>query len=502
MQPSGNRSTGIILLIIIMLIGGGIYYVKNGVPSDSINKLTDGGTSTTEKNLDSGDKDIPQPNEAPSQPTPRMAVIGSNPVTVAQSVISVLKSTGSPNLAPDMEAYIQGIKSYDAGNYSEALSNLSQTNSGPRDMLAPVLMENSRVLLEGNDYIEIAVAGPMTGDQALKGQAELAGVALAQQEINHNGGISGQKIVVDIFDDRANKGNPTVNAAKAVVNSKALAVIGHIGSSNTLAAAPIYEAGKIVTISPSSSSTKITNAGEYIFRVCSDDIAQGKALVDYAKQTGIKKAAVVYQPSDDYSRTLHDAIMQEMRKVGMTTGGEYIYEKEQMDYADMVGKIKTSKVDAVFFSGTQVEGSYFIIELKKEAPGIKVLGGDALYIKDLLQTAGSSANGLITTTFFHAKAGFPFEANFVKNFEETFKGTPNARSALAYDAMYAITNALEESQTLSRAGVREGMKTVSFQGSTGRIKFDNKGDVRGKPVVILRVENPNFIPVKAIYDNP
>ncbi|MGE5403356.1 MAG: ABC transporter substrate-binding protein [Candidatus Saccharibacteria bacterium] len=502
MEPSGSRSTGIVLLIIIMLIGAGIYYVKNGDVATSINKLTDGGTSTTEKKADSSSQDTPQPEETTSQPTPRMAVIGSNPVTVAQSVISVLKSTGSPNLAPDMDAYIQGIKAYDAGNFSEALSSLSQINSGPRDMLAPVLMENSRVLLEGNEYIEIAVAGPMTGDQALKGQAELAGAALAQQEINRNGGISGKKIVIDIFDDRANKGNPTINAAKSVVNSKALAVIGHIGSSNTLAAAPIYEAGKIAAISPSSSSTKISNAGDYIFRVCSDDNAQGKALVDYAKQTGIKKAAIVYLPSDDYSRTLHDAIMQEMRKVGINPGGEYIYEKEQMDFSETVSKIKASKVDAVFFSGTQVEGSYFIIELKKEAPSVKVLGGDALYIKDLLQTAGNSANGLITTTFFHAKAGFPFEADFVKNFEETFKGTPNARSALAYDAMYAIANALEESQNINRAGVEEGLKMVSFQGATGRIKFDNKGDVRGKPVVILRVENPNFVPVKAIYDNP
>lgn len=497
-----KRGTGFLLLIAIMVVGGVLYVGKQvGISITGLPQIPGIQNPASPENAASnpGQTDAAAQNEARK---PLGAVAGSNPMAVAQAIIESLRQSGSPNLEPDMTAYEEGIAAYEKGDYADAINKLSRTKSSPRDMLVPVLLENSRVFLEGKETVEIAVAGPMTGDSAPKGHAELAGVALAQQEINRNGGIAGKKLIVRIADDKGKKGEATKTVAQALVHSNVVAVVGHIGSSNTLDAAEVYEAGELPAVSPSSSSPLISDAGDYIFRVCPDDKAQGRALAEYAKQIGVKQAAIVYNPGDTYSRTLYESISDQMSRLGIAAGGEFVYDTEAMDFAQTAADIKASGSDAVFFSGSNVEGAYFIMEMNQTAPNIKILTGDAMYVKPLLDVAGAKANGVITTTFFHANAGFPFEAHFVQASTAKFKGTPNARSALAYDAVNAIGRAMEETQSATREGVKKGLMSVSFEGATGRIRFNNKGDARNKPIVILQIKNQAFVPVKALYDKP
>ena len=484
-----SRLIGVLLLMAIVVVGLIVYINQHNDIGDKLSK----GENATESS-----KDIDNNNQDES--TPRQALIGGNSFVLAQTIIKTFQANGSPNLQPDMDAYQKGLKAYDAGNYSEAVTYLSQVDSDGRDPYSAILLENSKIMADKYDYIEIAVVGPMTGDSSQKGLAELDGVMLAQEEINQNGGISGKKLLIDVADDKGQTGKSTTDAAYNLVNSQALAVIGHIGSANTLAAAPTYEKAGLVAISPSSSSPLVSKAGAHIFRVCSDDNAQGRALVKYAQETGAKQAALVYMPIDAYSVTLHDAIKKEAAANGVSVVGEYKYQKEDMDFSSIAAQIKSTGVDNVFFCGSDVEGAYFLIDLKKIAPQVRVLGGDGMYIHRLLEVAGASSDGLITTTFFHAKAGFPFQAQFTEAFTLRFKGTPNARSALAYDALYAITNALNDTQEFTRKGVYQGLQEVSFQGATGRIKFDQNGDVRNKPIVILETRNLEYVPVKSVYE--
>lgn len=484
-----SKLIGVLLLLAIIVVGLVAYInQQNDVPDSKQDKTKITSESAQNKKSDQNTQKA------------RKALTGGNSMVLAQTMIKFFQDNGIPTSQSEVDAYQKGIKAYDAGNYAEAADDLSQINLGDRDPYLAVLLENSKIMADKQNYMEIAVVGPMTGDSSQKGMAELDGVALAQAEINQNGGVSGRKLFINVADDRGQTGKSTTDTASLLVNSSVLAVVGHIGSANTLEAAPIYEKGGLAAISPSSSSPLVSKAGQYIFRVCSDDNAQGRALVRYAQESGTKQAAIVYMTADAYSRTLHDAIKKAAAADGINIVNEYKYQKEAMDFSAIAARIKSDGVNDVFFCGSDIEGAYFLIDLKKIAPQVRVLGGDGMYIHRLLEVAGASSNGLITTTFYHAKAGFPFQAHFTDAFTNRFKGTPNARSALAYDAIYAIANALNETQTFSRQGVYQGLKQISFQGATGRIKFDVNGDVQNKPIIILETRNLEYKPVKSVYE--
>jgi ABC-type branched-subunit amino acid transport system substrate-binding protein len=336
-----NKLVGILLLIAIIVGGSVIYYNQHS-----------GSGTWIKGNSEDVQKDSNRSNssqDTSNTPEPRKALIGANPMVLAQTMVSFLKENGSPNLEVNMDAYKKGLDAYNSQKYADALSYLSGIDTDDRDPFLLVLTENSKIMAEESEYVEIAVAGPMTGDSWQKGLAELYGAALAQQEINLAGGISGKKVIVDIADDKGQTGKSTTDTARSIVNSKVLAVVGHIGSANTLAAAPLYEKAGLPAISPSSSSPLVSKAGEFIFRVCSDDNAQGRALVKYALDTGAKQAAIVYMPTDAYSMTLHDAVKKEAGTTGLAINKEYKYQKGAMDFADIAAQIKASGVDSVFF---------------------------------------------------------------------------------------------------------------------------------------------------------
>lgn len=124
--------------------------------------------------------------------------------------------------------------------------------------------------------IKLGFIGPLTGDVASIGEPSLVAAQIAVDEINEEGGINGQPIQL-ISEDGKCTGVAAANAAQKLVNvDKVIAIIGGLCSGETLAIAPIAEAGKVPTISTCASSPEISTAGDYSFRVYPSDNYQGK----------------------------------------------------------------------------------------------------------------------------------------------------------------------------------------------------------------------------------
>src|SRR4029077_19889740 len=94
-------------------------------------------------------------------------------------------------------------------------------------------------------------------------------------------------------------GSDAAAAAQKLVNVDHVAgIIGGQCSSETLAAAPIAEAGQVPLISPWSSNPAITNAGKFIYRDYPSDALKGAALGTYLKSKGFKKLAMITENTD------------------------------------------------------------------------------------------------------------------------------------------------------------------------------------------------------------
>lgn len=148
------------------------------------------------------------------------------------------------------------------------------------------------------------MAVPISRD--LNGALEaLRGVAQAQNEINHDGGIKGVPLKVVIAND---DDNPTIaeQIASEIVENRdeILGVVGHLSSDVTLAAGKVYSLGKLAVISAASTSVELSKLPD-IFRTVPSDAFAARELARYMR-TGLQQqyAAVFYDPNSKYSNSL------------------------------------------------------------------------------------------------------------------------------------------------------------------------------------------------------
>jgi branched-chain amino acid transport system substrate-binding protein len=176
------------------------------------------------------------------------------------------------------------------------------------------------------DTIKIGVAGPYTGDAAAYGDNIKAGVSLKAKEINDAGGIKGQKIELVWGDDLCAPKEAGTVGAKFAADKSMVAVVGHVCSSATLAAMPIYVRNSMPVISATSTNPTIGKVGKgWFFRNCYTDDFQGRFLAKYAMTVlGLKNVAVFHE-NNDYAIGLKDVFVAEAKKLGLGIAGVEAY---------------------------------------------------------------------------------------------------------------------------------------------------------------------------------
>src|SRR6266498_1882959 len=176
----------------------------------------------------------------------------------------------------------------------------------------------------GGNEIVIGEYGSLTGTTATFGQSTDNGIKLAFDEINAAGGLLGKKIKVLVEDDRSQPEEATTAVTKLINQSHVVAVLGEVSSSRSLAAAPICQSNKVPMVSPSSTNPRVTQVGDYIFRICFIDPFQGAVMAKFAANTlKVKRVAILTDVRNDYSIGLQTFFRQSFKSLG----GEIVAEQ-------------------------------------------------------------------------------------------------------------------------------------------------------------------------------
>src|SRR5580765_8140007 len=171
--------------------------------------------------------------------------------------------------------------------------------------------------------ILIGEVGSLTGSEATFGISTKNAVDLAIEEVNAKGGVLGKPVRVVVLDDQGKPDEAATAMSRLITQEKVAAVIGEVASSRSLAMAPIAQAKKVPMISPSSTNPKVTQVGDYIFRVCFIDPFQGSVMANFASTNlKSKKAAILKDIKNDYSMGLS----QFFRETYSKKGGEIVAE--------------------------------------------------------------------------------------------------------------------------------------------------------------------------------
>lgn len=406
--------------------------------------------------------------------------------------------TPAPPQRPDGQSPRErGRAQYAAGDYAGAIASFGRAiTADPFDIESLTLRENAYALLPGKPVWEIVVAGPFSGAQQQYGRQILFGVHYAQRLANQAGGIRGRRIVVNFHDDKASAEEAVRVAQRITSDPGVLAVIGHYNSRATLAAGPLYQAAGIPEITSTSTNPAIAALGDYVFRVVGHDGEQAKALANAVWQEGHRTTLVFVDPEDAYSRGLAENFQRLYERLG----GRVITNAFTVN-GEIRITVDPREAGAILVTGEYADAGKIARMVREMGVTAPILGGDAVYSQGLFASGGEAARGVRATAFYHYTVRnsplLPKAEEFAKQFEAAMYAPPNHNMATSYDAASLILNALREGaagrQAVQGYLAAIGRSRPAYIGVTGKIAFDANGEAVGKPWVLVRARERDFI---------
>ena len=351
-----------------------------------------------------------------------------------------------------------------------------------------VLLAGAGTGCAGDEPVVIGVTGPFSEP---RGVSMRLAAELARDEVNAAGGIGGRRLALAFADDRASA-DVAVRVAQNFTDDPAIvAVVGHLTSGPTLAAAPIYGGENAVAmVTPSASNPLLSEAGPWIFRACPTDLVHGARLGEWARrQFGADRVTVLYQ-NDAYGRGVRGAFVARFEQLGGVVASQNPY----LPKSDLVPYLSRAagheRIDAIVLAGTREDAERAIAAMNALGLRVPVLGADAL--SGIALTPGG-VPAVHMSMAYTAEAPGQLNRAFVAKYRERYSGrVPDHRGATTYDIVHLLSGIIARSGP-DRAAVRDALERVgtaapAYEGVTGTIVFDENGDLADGEVVMVEVK--------------
>jgi branched-chain amino acid transport system substrate-binding protein len=350
--------------------------------------------------------------------------------------------------------------------------------------------------------IVIGEFGSLTGTTATFGISTKNGIDMAVDEINKAGGVLGKKVRIIVEDDQGKPEEAQTVVTKLITKDQVAAVLGEVASSRTMAAAPVAQQNGIPLISPSSTNPKVTQTGDYIFRVCFIDPFQGFVMAKFATNTlKVKNVAILRDIKNDYSVGLADVFVENFKKMGGNIVADESYSEGDTDFSAQLTSIKSKNPQAVFMPGYYTEVGLVVRQARKLGLMVPFLGGDGWDSPKLIEIGGEAMNGSYYSNHFSVSDPNPTIQKFVSDYKARYNTTPDALTGLGYDAASILFDAIKRAGTTDGAKVRDAIaSTKDFAGVTGKITLDKDRNAV-KPAVVLQVKDGMLQYVETITPN-
>lgn len=347
--------------------------------------------------------------------------------------------------------------------------------------------------VESEGVLNIGLAAPLTGDSAMYGETVLSGVEFAISEINAAGGIDGKQINLIVQDDKGDPQEAAMVAQKLAENKDLFCIIGHVNSSCTLAALPIYQEAGLVVLNTSSSAESITTMGyDNFFRTVIHDGLQSPMMVRHAVENlGHSKIACIVANSD-YGLGLLDGAKKAAAEFGAEIVAEELYVPLQdKDFSVQLAKINKENPDCLLILGDYNEAGLIIGQMGAAGMDIDVITPAGCSNQAMIDLAGGAAEGVFLLGYWDPERPEPVVQDFVEAYKAAHDGAvPDERNAYGYEIPYIIKKAIEQGAT--KETLADALRAIEFEGPTGYTKFDEKGDVTEKMQMVFVVKDNAF----------
>jgi len=347
--------------------------------------------------------------------------------------------------------------------------------------------------------VTIGHAGPLTGGIAHLGKDDENGVHLAVDEANAKKIKLGGKTVNWVMmseDDQADpKLGPTI--AQKFVDAKVAGVVGHLNSGVSIPASAVYNQAGMPMISGSATNPKLTEQGfKSIFRTVARDDQQGPAIAAYiVNELKLKKVAIA-DDATAYGEGLANEVEKTLKAAGVQIVAREKTNEKATDFKAILTKIKGKSPDGVFYGGMDATGGPMLKQARELGIKATFTYGDGACTAEMNKLAGDkAADGMICS-----QAGIPTQMSskaFVDAFNAKY-GEIKQYAPYFYDSANLLIAAMQKADSPDPAKYLPELHKISYDGATGHIEFDDKGDRKDAEITIFQMKAGKVEPVAIV----
>lgn len=344
------------------------------------------------------------------------------------------------------------------------------------------------------NVIKIGAILPLTGDMAKFGESFKNGIDFALEEINSKGKIRGIKAKI-IYEDDAGNGKQSVSAfRKLITRDKVQVIIGGVMSSTAMPIASIAEKNKVVIISPTATAPALSNFKHYFFRIQPSDNYEGKVIAEFLYNDLRKEEIVVFYVNNDWGKGLAEVFEDTFSKLGGKISISENYKLGDTDFRTQLTKIKKIGPEYLYLLGYLKELSIILRQMGELGVKSRILSAYSFNDPNLLKVSSEIAeNAIFTMPSYDPQSKGLLVEKFASTYEASFNQEPDMFSAHSYDCMKIIGYVLQNGAFTGREISAALHNLNNYHGVTGRITFDENGDVI-KPLRFFTVKNAQFVP--------
>ena len=366
-------------------------------------------------------------------------------------------------------------------------------------VVALVLVLSFTTVAMAEDTVKIGVFEPSSGDNGAGGRQEVLGIEYANK-LKPTVEIGGKTYNVElVVVDNQSASDKAVTAAQSLVSDGVSIVLGSYGSGVSMAGGDVFAAAGIPAIGISCTNPNVTLLCDYYWRICFLDPFQGSVMANFAAEKGCKKAYVLTMLGEDYGNGLGYYFTDAFQKLG----GEVVSEtfpEGTSDFSAYLNNAVKAGCDVIFAPSATTYASLIIDQAAAQNISFPLMAGDTWENSVILDADKGKNIDVYVSTFFAEDESNAAAVEFVSGFkawlnENSDKLTNNggndivaAVSVLGYDAYNVALAALEAAGSVDPADVAAALPSVTYNGITGSIAFDENGDAKKDMAYIKKAD--------------
>ena len=324
--------------------------------------------------------------------------------------------------------------------------------------------------------IKVGLYGPLTGPMSLSGIASEQGAELAIKQINAQGGVLGQKLVLVPYDDKSSPEEAVKTVTRMINSDKVQCIVGSLHSGNILASAPVAEKAKVPEIGIGTSPGWLQKGYTYLFRPLANTNLINIQIAKTISDLKYKKVGALGR-SDEYGKTGVDDVKKQLDKYGIQLVTEW-FNPGDTDFTGQLTKLTNSGIEALIAFGVDADEGPIMKQARLSGFTGLVFGPESLSVPSVKDVAGKDADGAVFGSSYvipvkPEDAINPMHQAFFKAFVAEFGKMPDSQTALrTYDAARLFAEVFKRAKSTNGVAVRDQLANLyGFEGLAGTFDF-------------------------------